>query len=260
MPPRKPVSMQCLVAGHRPVASHLARARAQSVLPLSSPGNQSVIEGDSLSMTFQVANTTGNTLILDYALATITPLGPDFSDSASFAGSNGSNGLASANLYLLPGQIGVYSYNVSTPPVDVGPDYGDNRFDFYIEFHNYLGPLSSLPPTNNISSAIGFVAFMTPQDGYSEDGNAYNTLSGFTPLNFGTTLFQNTNQGSQPTDGVYVASTMSFPGDPNPFDKSPIIRVADVPEPSGLILLGTAACLLLGYAGRRRVARVGQGA
>ncbi len=135
------------------------QARATGILPLAIPGNVSVTEGgDSFQMTFQVTNNTGTTLLVDYAFASITPVGPDASDLASFAGNGGSNGLASASLYILAGHVGQYTYNVFTPNPPDGNDFGDNRFDFYIEMQQYTGTI--LPTPNNISSAGGGVVFV----------------------------------------------------------------------------------------------------
>ena len=231
------------------VSAFSGRATAQGVLPLSVPGNQNVVEGSGpFQMTFQVTNNTGSTLLLDYAFASITPTGPDPSDLASFTGTNGSSGLASASLYILAGQTGSYTYNVYTPNPADGDDFGKNRFDFFSEYQIYNGPLNSLPNPNNASSAGGGVTFLGQNGGgFSENQAALNTLLGFGPLNFGETLF--TNDGANPTAGIFVASSISFIGDPNPFDHSPIITVNDVgvPEPSSIILAATAALVLIGY-------------
>jgi hypothetical protein len=236
-------------------------ARAEGVLPLTVPGNVGTLEGSGpFQMTFTVFNNTGSTLLLDYALAVITPLGPDPDDIASFAGAGGSNGLASANLYMLAGKTASFTYNVFTPNPPDGNDFGVNRFDFYSEFQTYTGPVSSLPPQNNISSANNFVAFVAQNSTqFNEDPNAFAMLSAFAPLAYGQTLFTNVTPGANPTEGIYVASSISMLGDPNPFDKSPRIFVYDqgfgVPEPASIVMLGTAVLVLLGCSRIRRVSR-----
>ena len=263
MSPRKPGRAHVLLLGLGLLSLLSPRASALGVLPLGIPGNRSLLEGDpDFTMTFTVTNNTGNTLLLDYALAIITPLGPDPSDTVTFAGANGSNGLAGAPLYIPKGESRDFTYNLSTPhdPPD-GKDFGINRLDFFVEMHTYTGSLTSLPNPNNISSVNNFVQFVDQNTtSFSEDPAALATVKSFNPLPFGTTLFTNTDPNSLPTDGVYVASTISFPGDPNPFfDKSPRIRVGDVPEPSGLVLLGTSALVAIGYMGRGRMRRGGPG-
>jgi hypothetical protein len=211
-----------------------AGAQPPPPLVVTPPGPISVIEGvPDFQMTFNVLNNTNQVLILDYALAIITPGPPDPLDKLSFSGANGANGLVSAPIELLPGATGNFIYSVQAPD-DGAPDvdFGRNRFSFFIEMSPFTG--SVLPPPNTTISSGGFLVFLD----LSAVGTAPNPanlaqLQAFQPLAPGVLLYPNGIQGT-------------------PYPATTIVQVNDTPEPSSLVLVATGALALLGYAGRRQ--------
>jgi hypothetical protein len=218
------------------------QARAAGGITITPPPNVSVpenpIPNPYFQITFQVTNTTGFDLLLDYALCIITPGPPDTDDKASFAGAGGSNGLASGALTIANKATGLYTYNIITPNQPLGPDFGNNRVDFYVEYQINTG--TTAPPT--ISSAQGFVVFEAQNSvNYTEDPTALNKLQNFTPLNPGETLFT----GNNPAALIFADSTVADNDSPN-------IRVNDVPEPSSIVMACTSVLFLFGYGVRGR--------
>lgn len=128
------------------------------VIPVTvGPHPPSVLEGASgFQIEFDAHNTTPFNLLLDYAFCGITTTG-DQDDPIWFAGNNGSNGLASGDLYIPIGGVGRYIYNLQAPgPLDLGPaNDGINTFTFAIELSEYRG--QQPPPITQISSAVGMV-------------------------------------------------------------------------------------------------------
>ena len=102
--------------------------REGGVLTVTTPGNVSTVErGGTFLITVAVTNT--DNFELDFALATITPNGPDLQDTAYFgvgAGGvpNGSRGLVAAPTFLLAGQTGFFTYSIHTLNMPLGIDDG----------------------------------------------------------------------------------------------------------------------------------------
>jgi hypothetical protein len=185
-----------------------------------------------------------NTLILDYAFASITPGPPDVDDFAHFSGTNGNAGLVSGSLTIGPGAIGHYTYSFSSPadPNDPNPaenlDFGLNRVFFAIEM-SVLANNCTGPPVNTISSATPLVVWVD-QTGCPNpaDGVALTSV-----LNL-----QNPQLNAPPHNKLYADGIIGTDAAGNPFGLS-TVQVNDTPDPSTLVLLGSG---LLGVACLRR--------
>jgi hypothetical protein len=205
-----------------------------------SPTFQGILEGTGPAIIdFGVKNNSGVTLILDYAFCAIAHGGPDTDDYANFSGNNGDGGLLSGSLILAPNQVGHYIYSFTSPGdgVETDNDYGLDPVTFSIE----MSPLGNHtpPPINNISSAIGFVAWV--------DQGTYNPPN-LTALN---DLFNLQNPQPQL---LYGNGIIGRDSNGNPVALS-TIKVSDTPEPGSLLLMGSGVIGLSGVLRRRWIAR-----
>jgi hypothetical protein len=204
------------------------------------PTFQGILEGTGPAIVdFPVKNNSGVTLILDYAFCAIAHGGPDTDDYANFSGNNGDGGLLFGSLILLPNQVGHYIYSFTSPGdgTETDNDFGLDPVTFAIE----MSPLGNHtpPPINNISSAIGFVAWV--------DQSAYNPPN-LAALN---DLFNFKNPQPQL---LYSNGIIGTDSNGNPLALS-TIKVSDTPEPGSLFLLGTDVIGLSSVLRRRWMAR-----
>jgi PEP-CTERM motif len=204
------------------------------------PTFQGILEGTGPAIIdFPVKNNSGVTLILDYAFCAIAHGGPDTDDYANFSGNNGDGGLLSGSLILLPNQVGHYIYSFTSPGdgLETDNDFGLDPVTFSIE----MSPLGNHtpPPINNISSAIGFVAWVD-QGGYNPPNLvALNDLFNF--------------QNPQP-QLLYANGIIGTDSNGSPFALS-TIKVSDTPEPSTLLMLGSSLLAVGGFMRKRLSAR-----
>ncbi len=212
-----------------------------TTLPVSISGPNSLVEPSfNIKYTISVRNNTGQPLILDMALALITPLGPDPDDTIFFSGPGGANGLDSFPATLAIGATGkfVYSVDASNPPG--GTDFGVNNFEFWVEYSKLMG-VANVPTTNLSGPAL---LLIQGQASAVVDPAALTTLEN-------CFLMPTTCNG--PTAFLYPPSLNG--GNPayGGFGEK-FVTVRDIPEPSALLLLGGA---VLGLAGYRRLRRDG---
>jgi MYXO-CTERM domain-containing protein len=214
----------------------LALAAPILVTPLDPP-SQTISEGQSLVMHFQVTNTDPvNSYILDYAMATITTTG-DPTDSLVFTGVNGSTGLGNFCLTLTPAGTPManctFTYNTTTDAGEPGPPQdAKNVFAFQIEMS---------PTGNGVNAPNPLVGanVLLRNNGNGINVAVANNLLGPNPvlpcpngLPCANLLYPTTGILGLEADGTTSPSLRT-------------IFVSDTPEPSS-ILTSTAALLLLG--------------
>ncbi len=208
-----------------------AWAGAVPLIEIMSPAGQSIPEGGGpVTLDFQVKNNSGMTLLLDYAFCAITHGPPDPSDFANFSGKDGDAGLVSGALTIAAGATGDYEYSFTSPdPPDSGEpvDYGHDPVTFAIEMRP-LGMITP-PPIQNISSAIGFVAWVDTSgtSGTPQDPALTDILAGNNP---------------QP-NLLYSNGIIGTDANGNPYGTS-FVNVFDVPEPGSISLLGAGISFL----------------
>jgi hypothetical protein len=183
---------------------------------ITSPAPVGVVEGHGpVTLTFSVFNPNlgaGDTLILDYAFASITP---DVDDFALFSGMNGNAGLVSGSLLIGPGGTGLYTYSFTSPPDVAGAlednDVGTNPVSFAIEMSLWPGPPCVGPPQNTISSATPVILWVD-LTGCGETPNAAplaQILAGMQPTGL---LYTNGVNGAPPgVSAVLVSDTPELP-------------------------------------------------
>jgi hypothetical protein len=190
---------------------------------------------------FQVKNNDPvNTLILDYAFASITPGPPDVDDFALFTGANGSGGLVSGSLTIKPGATGDYKYSFSSPgdSDNENNDFGVNQVFFDIEM-SVLGMTCTGPPVNTISSKTPLILWVDQSGcGNTPDATALTSVMNL----------QNPQLNIPPHNKLYTDGIIGTDAAGNPFGLS-TVQVNDTPEPSGLLMMVSG---LLTMAGLRR--------
>jgi len=182
---------------------------------ITSPAPVGVVEGHGpVTLTFSVFNPNlgaGDTLILDYAFASITP---DVDDFALFSGTNGNAGLVSGSLLIGPGGTGLYTYSFTSPPDVAGApednDVGTNPVSFAIEMSEEPAKCIG-PPQNTISSATPVILWVD-LTGCGETPNAGplgQILAGIQPTGL---LYTNGVNGAPPgVSAVLVSDTPELP-------------------------------------------------
>lgn len=214
-------------------------------LPVTATGPTSLTEGaQNVIYTFSVTNNTNLPLILDAAVALITPAGGDPGDQIFFSGPNGSNGLVNFPATLARDATGTFVYSVDAPELPPVPpefnDFGLDRFSFQVEYSNIRGVANV--PTINAAGPINLVIDGQPSESLDTDtlailNNCFNnpaTCAGLSNSLYPPSL----NQGNPAFGGAAALQ----------------VQVNDIPEPASLALLGTAA---LAAAARRRRDRRG---
>lgn len=193
------------------------------------------MQGGSARLTFQVKNNTNQTLLLDYALATIRHGPDDMDDVINFSGPNGAAGLVSAPTFILAGSTGSFVYSVITTMADGSPDpnlegrldFGVDPFGFSIEMSPFAGNPNNLPNPNDIFVAVahGFYLDLTPV------GTTPNA-AGCDPCNPTATAGASVYPTLNPIIGLSTTD-----------DSSPAVTrvtVFDTPEPATWITVGLA--------------------
>ncbi len=229
------------------------------------PGNVSVAEnGGTFFLTVTVKNNDPYRVILDFALATITPNGPDPDDTAYFSGAKGANGkpngslgLVNAPTSLLPGQTGLFVYSLTTSP-DVPPppipDYGVNTFAFSIEMRKVNNNVFVPGP---LPAAQGILFYNTTPGDQTPNGGVLDQLLNFQAPPLGSQLYQGGEMGVPypATSKIQVYDT-GAPAPPLLFGL-PDLNPPRVPEPTSILSLGLGGLILIRSARRRRKAAPG---